>query len=411
MNRIACRSCRRSQAEVFLNLGELPLANALISPGQASLPEPRYPLACAFCSHCGLVQLTEEVAAEKLFRQYVYFSSFSDAMLEHSRTMSAELIADRRLGPASLVVEAASNDGYLLQYYQRAGVPVLGIEPAVNIAAVARKRHGIETLSEFFTHDFATQLRSQGHAADLFHAHNVLAHVPDPNGFVAGIREILKETGVAVIEVPYVGDMIDRVEFDTIYHEHLCYFSLTALDHLFARNELQIADVRRLPIHGGTLRLYATRSSAAGVGHRNRVEAMLADERRRGLTAAPYYAGFSRRVNHLKHDLTGLLQRLKGAGHRIAAYGASAKGATLLNYCGIGRETIDFIADRSSVKQGLLAPGNQIPILPPSALMERRPDYTLLLTWNFRDEILAQQAPYREAGGKFIIPIPEPTIV
>ncbi len=408
---IACRSCGQPGAATFLSLGRTPLANSLLTADQLGRPEPRFPLEVAFCPHCGLVQLTESVPPEQLFREYVYFSSFSDAMLAHCERMANELIADRRLGPQSLVVEAASNDGYLLQFYQRAGVPVLGIEPATNIAEVARSERGIETLNEFFTRDLAVQLRAQGRRADVFHAHNVLAHVPDLNGFVAGIRAILADRGVAVIEAPYVREMIDRCEFDTIYHEHLCYFSLTALDYLFRRHGLVIREVRLVPIHGGSLRLYAVPAESPEAVPGESVRAMLADEERLGVARHAYYADFAGRVERLKGELVGLLRGLKRDGKRLAAYGASAKGSTLLNAFGIGGETLEFVADRSTVKQGRYTPGTHLPIVPPSALLERMPDYTLLLTWNFADEILAQQAEYRARGGKFIIPLPSPAVV
>lgn len=405
-----CRACGRSGTHVVLDLGLTPLANALLTAEQLDAPEPRFPLAVAFCPECSLLQLTESVPPEKLFRDYVYFSSFSDEMLRHCRDLAGELVRDRRLTAKHLVIEAASNDGYLLQYYRESGVRVLGIEPARNIAAVARDR-GIETVGEFFTRDLAERLRREGRRADVFHAHNVLAHVPDLNGFVAGIRTVLADTGVAVIEVPYVREMIDRCEFDTIYHEHLCYFSLTALERLFRLQGLVIRDVRLVPIHGGSLRLYAVPEISPEARPTDAVGAMLAAEDDAGLPRDSYYAYFAERVAQLREQLIGLLRRLKAEGRHLAAYGASAKGTTLLNYCGIGAETLEFVADRSTVKQGRFTPGTHLPIVPPSALLVRRPDYTLLLTWNFADEILAQQSAYRAAGGRFIIPLPEPTVV
>jgi SAM-dependent methyltransferase len=405
-----CRSCGRPGPDVVFDLGRTPLANALLTAEELSGPEPTFPLAVAFCPDCSLVQLTESVPPEMLFREYVYFSSNSDEMLRHCRDLASELVRDRRLTPRNLVVEAASNDGYLLQYYRQAGIRVLGIEPARNIAAVARDR-GVETACDFFTRDLAERLRSEGRRADVFHAHNVLAHVPDLNGFVAGIATILADTGVAVIEVPYVREMIDRCEFDTIYHEHLCYFSLTALDALFRRHSLAIRDVRLLPIHGGSLRLYAVPAASPEARPTEAVRAMLTAEAQAGVVRPDYYADFAARVERLRADLIALLRRLKADGKRLAAYGASAKGSTLLNYFGIGGETLEFVADRSTVKQGRFTPGTRLPIVPPSALLERRPDYTLLLTWNFAEEILAQQASYRAAGGRFIIPLPTPTIV
>jgi SAM-dependent methyltransferase len=352
------------------------------------------------------VQLRESVPPEELFREYCYFSSYSDTMLRHVADLAERMLRDRKLGPDSLVIEAASNDGYLLRNYRAAGVPVLGIEPARNVARCAREEHDIPTREEFFTADTARRLAAEGLRADVFHAHNVLAHVPDLNGFVEGIRAVLKPDGVAVVEVPYVKDMLDGCEFDTIYHEHLCYFSLTALDGCFRRHGLTIADVERVPIHGGSLRLLASPGATPDPG----VAALLAEENSWGVRTAVPYRAFARRVGEIKAQLRDLLGRLKAEGKRIAAYGASAKGSTLLNYCGIGRETLDFVADRSPVKQGRYTPGTHLRVCPPRRLLDAMPDYTLLLTWNFADEVLRQQEEYRRRGGKFVVPVPAPRV-
>jgi SAM-dependent methyltransferase len=407
---VACRSCGRRGLGQVLSLGRTPLANGLLTAEQLGQPEPTYPLDLAFCPHCALVQITESVPPEKLFRDYVYFSSFSDTMVRHARDLALRLVASRGLGAGSLVVEAASNDGYLLRHYKEAGVPVLGVEPAGNVARVARERHGIPTLCEFFGRDLGARLRDEGRLADVFHANNVLAHVPDLNGFVEGIRLLLRDDGVAVIEAPYVKDMLDRCEFDTIYHEHLCYFSLTALDRLFRRHGLMLEDVERLPIHGGSLRLFAGLRSDFRPPARA-VRDLLAEEQAWGVDAFTTYRDFADRVACFKESLGRLLRDLKSKGHRLAAYGASAKGSTLLNYFGIGPETLDFVVDRSTVKQGRYMPGVHLPIHAPGKLLEEGPDYVLLLTWNFADEIIQQQQEYGRGGGKFIIPGPEPRVV
>ncbi len=404
----ACRSCGAAPLTNVLSLGETPLANALRDATDLSAPEATFPLDLAVCPRCALVQITAEVPPDDLFRDYVYFSSFSDTMLKHAAELAGELVGSEKLGANSLVVEAASNDGYLLKNYAAAGVPVLGIEPARNIARVAVERHNIPTRAEFFTQEYASQLVSEGLRADVFHAHNVLAHVPDLNGFVAGVRTLLKPTGVAVIEAPYVKDMLDHCEFDTIYHEHLCYFSLTALDACFRRHGLTIRDVKRVPIHGGTLRLYASPSASAVAG--TRVTALLAEEAAWGVGTLEPYRAFAERVTEIKRGLRALLAQLKASGKRIAAYGASAKGSTLLNFCEIGPDTLDFIVDRSTVKQGKFTPGTRLQIHAPEKLLDDMPDYTLLLTWNFADEILKQQAEYRARGGKFIVPVPLPRV-
>ena len=410
-----CRSCSAGEPEMILSLGRTPLANSLLTGQQLANTEETYPLDLVFCPVCTLVQIPQTVPPEKLFREYLYFSSFADTMLIHAQTLAERITKTHRLDGQSLVVEIASNDGYLLQYYKRAGVRVLGIEPARNVARVAREERGIPTLCEFFGDALGAQLKREGQRADVVHAHNVLAHVADLNGFVRGLELLLKDDGVAIIEVPYVKEMIDRCEFDTIYHEHLCYFSLTALDQLFRRHGLLIADVELLPIHGGSLRIFAKKKDAPSLdGNQessSRVQQTLADEAAWGVAQAEFYQGFGAKVECLRRQLVQMLGDLKASGKGIAAYGASAKGSTLLNYFGIGHETLDFVADRSPIKQGLYTPGTHLPIYAPEKLLEAMPDYVLLLTWNFASEILSQQAEYRHRGGRFIIPIPEVTVV
>ncbi len=404
----ACRSCGYTDINEFLDLGLMPLANALIRPEERLKEEPRFPLVTAFCGRCSLMQITETVNPELLFGHYLYASSYSDTMLRHAEGIAKELTDTRGLGPESLVVEVASNDGYLLQYFKQLGIPILGIEPARNIAAIANQR-GINTRCEFFSAELGRRLRREGVAADVVLANNVLAHVGDLNGFISGVAAVLKPGGVARFEFPYVGDLLDKLEFDTIYHEHLCYFSAHAVEALLRRHGLVFADVKRLALHGGSLRV--TAASHAGEEGRARVESLLAEEREKGIDSLGRYLTFADGVSELAGELKGMLHSLRSEGRGIAAYGASAKGATLLNYLNLEPGTVGYVVDRSPLKQGLLTPGTHLEILPTERLAQDRPDYVLLLTWNFADEILEQQRGYREAGGRFIIPLPEPAIV
>jgi SAM-dependent methyltransferase len=410
MSSFSCRSCGKNELTLVLSLGLSPLANSLLTEEQLTQPEEKFPLDLAFCPACSLVQITETVPPEKMFREYLYFSSFSDTMVKHAAAIANRLTDERVLGKDSLVLEIASNDGYLLQHYAKRGVPVLGIEPARNVAKVAVEERGIRTITEFFGKELAASLAAKGERADVIHANNVLAHVPDLNGVVAGIAIALKDDGVAVIEAPYAKELADHREFDTIYHEHLCYFSLTALDNLMSRHELVVRDVERLPeMHGGSLRIFVSRKSAGSRGPA--VQALLAEEAADGVATIAPYVDFAKRVGELKAEVVKVLGDLKAQGKHIAAYGAAAKGSTLLNYFGVGKETLDFVVDRSTYKQGRYMPGIHVPILAPGELVRRQPDACLLLTWNFREEILEQQREFRDKGGKFIIPIPEVRVV
>jgi SAM-dependent methyltransferase len=403
----ACRSCGSKKLTQVLDLGETPLADGLVRKDQLALTEPTYPLTCVVCGDCGLMQLRENVEADELFCQdYPYFSSFSDALLRHSKANVEELIEARGLGGDDLVIELASNDGYLLQYYAKNGIPVLGIDPAQGPADAAIEK-GIPTINDFFTLALAEELRAEGKQANVIHGNNVLAHVPDLNGFVEGIATLLADDGVAVIECPHVLELIRHVEFDTIYHEHLCYFSVTALRPLFERHGLKLQDVRQLTIHGGSLRLFVGKEDKES----ENVRRLLAEEKAEGIDGPQGYLTFATRVEKVREDLMALLRRLKSEGATIAAYGAAAKGATLINYIGIGTDLVDFVVDRNTHKQGQHMPGQRLEILPVEALVEKQPDYTLLLAWNFKDEISEQQSEYREHGGRFIVPVPEPVIL
>jgi SAM-dependent methyltransferase len=405
----ACRACGSSALAEVVSLGRTPLANSLLPRERTSSSEDDlYPLNVVRCTGCSLVQLREIVSPAKLFSEYAYFSSVSDAIVSHARELAELLIARERLGQSSLVMEIASNDGYLLKAFKARGVPVLGIEPAANIARVAEEA-GIPTLNAFFGLECAQDLRAEGRAADAIIGNNVLAHVPELRAFVQGVATVVKPTGVAVFEFPYVKDMLDKVEFDTIYHEHQCYYSLTALDKLFRSQGLDIHDVERIGIHGGSLRIFASPAGQRPIGQA--VTGLLREESAWGVLDEAPYAAFRDAIGGLKRSLVELLDGLRRDGKRVTAYGAAAKGVTLTSYCGIGARQLEYVVDRSPYKQQLRFPVDALPIYPAERLAEDRPDYTLLLTWNFAAEIMAQQSAYTAAGGRFIVPVPTPRIV
>jgi SAM-dependent methyltransferase len=404
-----CRSCDGPPPRPFLSLGATPIANRLVRADALTATDPVFPLEVGFCERCALVQLTHVLSANEIFDEdYPYFSSFSDMLVRHAEKHVIDLIASRNLGPDSLVVEVASNDGYLLKAFVERGIPVLGIEPTPGPAAAAREA-GVPTREEFFSADVARRLVAEGLRADVIIANNVMAHVPDLNSFVAGISILLTENGLVTVENPGVGALLAHTEFDTVYHEHFCYFSTIAVDALTRRHGLRLVGVEEFPeLHGGTLRWRLQHEAAAEVAPS--VAAVLDAERAAGLGSFERYAGFGDDVRALQQELTTLLRGLKAAGKTIAAYGAAAKGATLLNSSGIGIDLIDYVVDRNVHKQGKYVPGARIPILDPVVLLERQPDYLLLLAWNVEKEIIAQQAEYARRGGAFIVPVPRPVV-
>ena len=399
-----CRSCSAPLPAPFLDLGSTPVANRLL-PAQDS-PEQVYPLGVAHCPRCSLVQLAWALPADEIFdEEYPYFSSYSDYLVKHAADHASALIAELDLGPDSLVVEVGSNDGYLLQAFVDKGIPVLGIDPSPGPVAAARER-GVRTEQAFFGNAVAEDVVRRFGNADVVIANNVMAHVPDLNDVVHGFATLVGNDGVLTVENPSAVEMISRIEFDQVYHEHYCYFSCSSVRELFARHGLTLFRVEDLALHGGSLRWWGSRSrpvEQSSVDH-------LADEQALGVTTPGFYADFAARVTQLQGSLREMLDRFKAEGKSIAAYGAAAKGTTLLTTTGIGNETIDFVVDRNEHKQGLFIPGARIPVLGVETLLERQPDYVLLLAWNVAEEILGQQAEFRRRGGKFVVPGPTPTV-
>jgi hypothetical protein len=398
----ACRSCGSTDLVEILPFGAMPIADRLVAPDDAA-EEFVAPLTLMHCNGCALCQIRETVAPRVLFGpDYPYYSSVSRALMKHFGDSARAIVARRGLGPDDLVIEAASNDGYMLRVFHEAGVPVLGIDPADGPVAAARKQ-GIETIHDFFTSALARRLVGEGRRASVFLANNVLAHVEDVNDFVAGVAALLTDDGMAVIEAPYLIDLVDTGAFDTIYHQHLLYLSLTALVPLFERHGLHLNDVERTWVHGGSLRLFVTREA----GQSERLAGLLAEEDARGIRKAEFYRPFVERIAKMREETRAALARLRQEGARVAGYGAAAKATTLLHYFGLDRNDLDFIVDKSPWKQGLAMPVTRIPILPPTALAEARPEAVLLLAWNFADEIISENSAFLEAGGRFIVPVPQ----
>lgn len=398
----ACRSCGSTMLTDVLAFGDTPIADRLVRPDD---PDPEFTasLTLAHCEDCALCQIRETVEPRVLFGpDYPYFSSVSPALLDHFRNSAMSLIEQRKLKRENLVVEAASNDGYMLDVFRDHRIGVLGIDPADGPVSIARSR-GIETIHDFFSNGLALRLAAQGCRADIFLANNVLAHVADTNDFVSGIANILAEGGIAVIECPYLLDLVDNGEFDTIYHQHLLYVSLTALKPLFSRHGLHLNDAERLCIHGGSIRLYVSRQA----GQSPRLRMLLEKENRRNIRSSEFYAGFTRRIEIMRSDTREAITVLKAEGKRLAGYGAAAKSTTLMHYFGIGREDLDFIIDKSSWKQGLEMPVTRIPIVSPSRLSNDSIDTVLIFAWNFANEIVSENTAFTDGGGKFLVLVPE----
>ena len=407
---VSCRFCKATLQHTFVDLGSSPLCQSFLSQAQLNQMEPFYPLRVYVCEQCFLVQLPVYVGPTEIFSEYAYYSSYSDTWVDHARRYAT--MAQQRFGLTadSLVVELASNDGYLLQHFVRSGIPVLGIEPAANVAAAA-VQNGIRTLVRFFNAETARDLLRQGTRADLIIGNNVLAQVPDLNDFISGMKILLAPQGVITVEFPHLMRLIENNEFDTIYHEHFSYFSFLTTTRIFAAHGLQVFDVEELPTHGGSLRVYARHVEDTSKPESPRVAALIAHEESRGYTHVEGYRSFDEKVKETKRRILDFLIAAKRQGKSIAGYGAPGKGNTLLNYCGIRCDFLDYTVDRNPYKQGKFLPGTHIPVLPPERIRETRPDLVLILPWNLKDEIMDQLSYIREWGGKFVIPIPEATLV
>lgn len=402
----SCMCCGAELSRTFVDLGMSPLCESYVPYEKLNHMEPFYPLHVYVCENCFLVQLEEFVSPEEIFTEYAYFSSYADSWVEHMRRYADMITGRLGLGSNSLVVEVASNDGYLLQHFVNKAIPVLGIEPAANVAKIAIEKN-IPTLVKFFGENTARELVAEGKQADLICGANVLAQVPKLNDFVKGLEILLKPGGVVTIEFPHLMRLMAENQFDTIYHEHFSYFSLVAADRVFAAQGLTIFDVEQIPTHGGSLRIYACRTSDATKPVTESVKALRKEEVDAGFVKIESYARFTEQVKETKRKLLEFLIDAKRAGKKIAGYGAPGKGNTLLNYCGIGTDFIDFTVDRNIYKQGKFLPGTHIPIYAPEKILEVKPDFVLILPWNFKDEIVEQMAYIREWGAKFVVPIPE----
>ena len=401
-----CRFCETPLRQTLVDLGMSPLCESYVGADQLNQMEPFYPLRVYVCERCYLAQLEEYVSPEAIFTEYAYFSSYADSWLRHAKSYTDIMVERFGIGPASLVIELASNDGYLLQYFVEKGVPVLGIEPARNVAKVAIEK-GIPTLIEFFGEKMAERLASEGKTGDLILGNNVLAQVPALNDFVRGMKVLLKPRGIITLEFPHLVRLMEKNQFDTIYHEHFSYFSFLAAEKIFATHGLTLFDVDELPTHGGSLRIYARHAEDTTHAVTSRVKELRTQEEAAGLTQMRTYDAFSEKVKETKRKLLEFLIKVKREGKTVCGYGAPGKGNTLLNYCGIRTDFLDYTVDRNPYKQGKFTPGTHIPILSPDRIRETRPDYLFILPWNFKDEIIGQMSYIRDWGGRFIVPIPE----
>lgn len=406
-----CRFCQNSLTEPFLDLGVTPLANSYVTDPEANGKEPRFPLRVYFCGVCHLVQLADFYDADQIFKDdYAYFSSFSESWLKHARDYVEKVTQRFRLGYESHVVELASNDGYLLQYFVQRGIPVLGVEPAKNCAEAAMAKK-IPCVVKFFGADTAFELVQQGKAADLLIGNNVLAHVPNLNDFVKGMKLILKPGGVLTMEFPHLLKLIEEVQFDTIYHEHFSYFSFSVVKKVFKKHGIDLFDVEELPTHGGSLRIYGRHEGVFEPAVTDAVRKLEEKEEKAGLDRIETYELFAEKVKGISKKLNEFLQEAKTHDKMVAGYGAPAKGNTLLNYCGVGSDLIPFTVDVSPHKQSTYLPGSHLPVYPPSKIFETQPDYVLILPWNIKDEIMHQMSEVRQWGGRFVVPIPEPRVL
>lgn len=409
-SKASCRSCGTKLEHTFVDLGMSPLCESYVSLNGLNQMEPFYPLHVYVCHNCFLVQLEEYVKAEDIFSEYAYFSSYSDSWLEHAKKYTDMIVERLNLDSQSKVIELASNDGYLLQYFVGKGIPALGIEPAANVAAVAEKK-GVPTIVKFFGITTAQELVDESGKVDLIIGNNVLAQVPDLNDFVGGMKIVLKPQGVITLEFPHLMQLINQNQFDTIYHEHFSYFSLVAVEKIFAMHDLRLFDVEELPTHGGSLRVYACHADDRTKPASDRVVELRNREENAGFYRLEHYFTFGEQVKETKRKLLEFLIKAKREGKSIAGYGAPGKGNTLLNYCGIRTDFIDYTVDRNPYKQGKFLPGTHIPIYDPQRIVETKPDYLLILPWNFKDEIMDQMSGIRKWGGKFVVPIPEVKIL